>query len=81
MNKKKKSKENMVDKMPTGDRKVSEDLIIFQLNSLQENMEQIKNAQVRILTEIAALKVKAGAWGLLGGLIPVVIGLGIAAVK
>lgn len=64
-----------------GENKVSEDLIIYQLSTLQQKVDAINTAQIKILTEIAALKVKAGAWGLLGGLIPVIVGLGIAAVR
>ena len=34
-----------------------------------------------IKSEIAALKVKAGVWGLLGGLIPVLVGMSALLVK
>ena len=67
--------------MTTGEKKLSEDLIAFQLATLQDKVDMINKAQVQILTEIAALKVKAGMWGLFGGLIPVIIGLGLAAIK
>ena len=42
---------------------------------LSELKTQIGNLRVVVAREIAALKVKAGVWGALAGLVPVVIGL------
>lgn len=45
---------------------------------LQENYTEFKEDFVALQTEF---KIKAGVWGLLGGLIPVVIGLGYLILK
>ena len=47
-------------------------------NRVQETI--LKN-QTKIHIEIATLKVKSGVWGLLGGAIPVIIGLAIFFLK
>ncbi len=44
------------------------------LNSCYHEMDKKLN---RITVDIAKLKVKSGIWGLIGGAVPVVIGLGI----
>lgn len=47
-------------------------------NRVQETI--LKN-QMKLHIEIATLKVKSGVWGLLGGAIPVIIGLAIMLLK
>lgn len=42
---------------------------------IKRRLDKIEDLQLRTREDIAALKVKAGIWGLLGGLLPVVIGL------
>ena len=51
------------------------------VNALYGRIDEYQRRHSRDLTdikvEIAALKVKAGVWGLIGGLIPIIITLGI----
>lgn len=39
--------------------------------------EELRKEVVRVQLDIATLKVKSGVWGLIGGAIPVVIGLAV----
>ncbi len=50
------------------------------LENIQDNKSEIKEVQkvqTDFLVEITKLKVKAGAWGLMGGAISVMISIGI----
>lgn len=53
-------------------------LILSELKRLSVNQkstdEKMNTMHVDIASKIAALQVKAGIWGLIGGLIPVLIG-------
>ena len=44
----------------------------------QELAAEVKTLRVEAARELAALKTKAGIWGLLGGLLPVLVAIGIA---
>ena len=46
--------------------------VILELKRLNERYEALDSKVTTIMTEIAALKVKAGIWGLMGGLIPAI---------
>ena len=45
-----------------------ERMVIHRLDSLEGKVD-------KLVTDVAGLKVKAGIWGLIGGAIPVVIGV------
>jgi len=47
--------------------------VLAELRRLNDWCERLTETQQKILTEIATLKVKAGVWGAIAGLIPVVI--------
>ena len=47
--------------------------ILLELKRLNTAYESLQNNVNKISQEIAALKVKSGVWGLIGGLIPVII--------
>lgn len=49
--------------------------VLKELERLNEQMEAINKKVDRLAIEIAMLKVKSGVWGLVGGLIPVAIGV------
>ena len=51
--------------------------VLLELKRLGECQKTHGELLVSIRTEIATLKVKSGVWGLLGGAIPVAIGLAI----
>lgn len=49
--------------------------ILSELRRLNEHYVEMSNRLNEVAVEIAALKVKAGTWGLVGGMIPVIITL------
>ena len=49
--------------------------VLSELERLNKWNENIANKQNEILVQIAMLKVKSGVWGLIGGAIPVAIGI------
>ena len=51
------------------------------IEDLKRRVEQIDLKVDQCLVAISALKVRSGVWGLMGGLLAVVIGLGAAALK
>lgn len=51
--------------------------VLEKLDSLEKCSKDIDEKVDDIAIEIAGLKVKSGIWGLIGGVIPVVIGLAI----
>ena len=55
--------------------------VLMQLERDSLCLDQIKREQIKIREEIAALKVKSGIWGLVGGAIPVVLGLAVYFIK
>ena len=55
--------------------------VLAELERLNSWSAEIANRQTTILVQISALKVKSGIWGLIGGAIPVIIGLAIWAIK
>ena len=55
--------------------------VLAELERLAEWNGEIANTQTNILVQVSALKVKAGIWGLIGGAIPVIIGLAIWIIK
>lgn len=50
-------------------------LIIFRLDDQKREMQHVNRRLGRIETGVAALKVKAGVWGALAGLVPAVAGV------
>ncbi len=48
-----------------------------QLLRLEAKIDDIREEIIHCRIDIATLKVKAGIWGALAGLVPVVIGLGL----
>lgn len=44
-------------------------LVLAELKRFDEDIQDIKSKQQEILSEIAVLKVKAGVWGAIGGLL------------
>lgn len=47
--------------------------VLLELNRLEERHRFMSQQLQKILVEVAMLKVKSGIWGLMGGLIPVVV--------
>lgn len=45
-------------------------LVIARLDSLDDRMEKLENTVVLARIDIATLKVKAGMWGALAGMVP-----------
>jgi len=58
-----------------------ENFVLAELKRLGENSDATTKTQTKILQKLSALDVKAGLWGLMGGMIPVVIGFGIYLIK
>ena len=50
-------------------------LVIDKLNEHDSKFMAIENKLIQIQVDIATLKVKAGVWGGIAGLVPVVLGL------
>ena len=50
-------------------------------DQLSKRLDRIEDLQLKTREDIAALKVKAGIWGLLGGLLPVVLALAYMVIK
>ena len=55
--------------------------ILLELKRLSNGQKSHSELLVTIRTEIATLKVRSGIWGLLGGAIPVAIGMAIWLIK
>ena len=51
--------------------------LLQRMDAVEKNARIAAEIGVKIREDISALKVKAGIWGLIGGSIPIVIGLGI----
>jgi len=49
--------------------------ILKEIKRLGERQEALNTTLTKIHIELAMLKVKSGIWGLIGGAIPVIIGL------
>jgi len=45
---------------------------------LEEKFETVRQEIVKVQVDIATLKVRAGIWGLMGGMIPILTALGIS---
>ncbi len=56
-------------------------LVLQQLKDLNSAVAGIREEQTKIREAIAGLNVKSGAWGVLGGAIPVVIAVAIWLLK
>lgn len=52
--------------------------VIGKLATIDTRLEKIETTQIGMREDLAALKIKSGIWGLVGGLIPVLVALGIA---
>jgi len=55
--------------------------VLKELEDLNERYKEISDKIERILVDIGTLKVKAGVWGLLGGLLPATVMLIVWVVK
>ena len=55
--------------------------VLAELDRLNEWNKSLADTQTKILVQISALRVKAGIWGVIGGAIPVAIGLAIWIIK
>lgn len=44
---------------------------------MEKSFEKFTETHIQILTELAKLKVKSGIWGIIGGSLPVLVGLAI----
>lgn len=51
--------------------------VLSELKRFNEWNNELADTQRDILVQISALKVKAGIWGVIGGSVPVIIGLAI----
>lgn len=49
-------------------------------SDVREIRTSINNFMIKTTADVASLKVKSGVWGVLGGCIPVVVGLGVWAI-
>ena len=58
-----------------GDWKEWSKFVLKELARLNDCYDKLAETYVKISTEVAMLKVKSGMWGLIGGAIPVIIGL------
>jgi len=56
-------------------------LVLKELEDLNTAVDSVRAEQTKIREEIATLKVKSGIWGLIGGAIPVAIGLALWLLK
>lgn len=56
-------------------------LVLTELRHHNDTIEKLRDDvskfQTQISTELARLQVKSGVWGMMGGLIPVIVALGI----
>lgn len=48
-------------------------LVLSELERLNDNMEERDKVTQKMQVDIAMLQVKAGVWGLIGGVIPVIV--------
>ena len=71
----------MNDHPDNGDWKEHRRLILAELKSLNAAVTNLYTIANELKVELAVLKVKSGGWGFLGGLVPVLIALGIFAIK
>lgn len=55
--------------------------VLMQLETDAKCMREIKQELTKIKVEIGQLKVKSGIWGLIGGAVPVAIGLAVWLLK
>lgn len=56
-------------------------LVLAKLEAQDRQLEILRAKCERMSTEIALLKLKSGIWGLLGGMIPIGVALGLYLVK
>ena len=56
-------------------------LILSELKTLNTEVTSMRKEQTNIREDIAGLKVKAGVWGLIGGMIPVLLTLVVYFIK
>lgn len=52
-------------------------LVLSELKRHSETMEDIQSHILKMELELEKLKIKSGVWGLMGGLIPVIIAIAI----
>jgi len=49
--------------------------VLHRLDACQTSIADMEKTQTKILEAVAGLRVKAGVWGVMGGVIPVAVGL------
>lgn len=54
-----------------------QEFVLNKLNTLETQYQSLDRKIDKLIEDVAGLKVKAGVWGMLGGAIPIIIGLGI----
>lgn len=54
-----------------------ENHVLLELKRLNECHGDVNTKLDALMKEVSALKVKAGIWGVIGGAVPVIIGLGV----
>lgn len=55
--------------------------VVKELERLNEKAQRLDDKVSKVMIEIAMLKVKSGIWGLVGGAIPVAVGLAVWIIK
>jgi hypothetical protein len=53
-------------------------LVLSELERVDRSIRALHADVTTIKSEVTALKIKSGVWGLLGGLIPVVVAIGVS---
>lgn len=59
----------------------SQKLVLSEIRRVSKWCEKLDDRMISVQIEIAQLKIKAGVWGLVGGLIPVAIAIGLILLK
>lgn len=54
-----------------------ERLVLSKLDSLDERMSHLEDGQILVRIDVAKLKVKAGLWGGIAGLVPGMVGVAV----
>ena len=56
-------------------------LVLHELENLNKAVDALEVERINVREEIAKLKVKSGIWGMIGGAIPVLIGIALWLLK
>lgn len=63
--------------MSSGDWNEWRELVLSELKAVKQGQERLEDGQVLLRIDVAKLKVKAGLWGGVAGLVPGMIGVGV----